>query len=118
MTNQEIWDCNATVAETVGCIIPHWIDSDIGVSTVASIMQGGCNSGAYMPAVTYNMALETMSAHGDEILQYVEDAFGELPDWREEYEEISWKGMAVFYLSFAVELWASSVYYQLEEMPA
>jgi len=33
--------------------IPQWIEQDITPSTVAAILQGGCESGAYMPAVTY-----------------------------------------------------------------
>ncbi|MCC3606968.1 MAG: hypothetical protein JGK24_28035 [Microcoleus sp. PH2017_29_MFU_D_A] len=115
MTEQDIWNSDATVAETLGYIIPHWIDSDIGISTVASIMQGGCNSGAYMPAVTYYRALETMRHYGDDVLQYIDDQLGELPTPR---AGESWGGMACHYLSFAVELWASSVYYQLEDMTA
>lgn len=115
MTEQDIWNSDATVAETLGCVIPHWIDSDIGVSTVASIMQGGCNSGAYMPAVTYYKAVDIMANHGDDVLDYIHDQLGELPKPKA-FE--SWSGMACHYLSFAVELWASGVYYQLEDMPA
>jgi hypothetical protein len=85
--------------------VPAWIDDNISPYDVAAIVQGGCNSGAYMPAVTYSSALATMSKHGDDVLQYIQDALGELPlpD-----DNISWAGMAVHYLSFAVELWASN----------
>lgn len=106
MTLEEIWNSDATVAATLGVSIPHWIDQEIGVSTVASIVQSGCNSGAYMPAVTYWQAKETMGNFGDDVLQYIEDALGELPSPFDTYESVSWGGMACFYLSLAVELWA------------
>jgi hypothetical protein len=107
MTLDEIWNSDATVAEKLGVNIPAWIDQEIGVSTVASIVQSGCDSGAYMPAVTYWQAKETMGNFGDAALQYVEDMLGELPSPFDKYESVSWGGMAVFYLSLAVELWAS-----------
>ena len=107
MTLEEIWNSDATVAETLGVSIPAWIDQEIGVSTVASIVQGGCDSGAYMPAVTYWQAKETMGNFGDEALTYIESVLGELPSPFDTYESVSWGGMAVFYLSTAVELWAS-----------
>jgi hypothetical protein len=106
MTLEEIWNSDETVAAKLGLSIPHWIDSEIGVSTVASIVQSGCNSGAYMPAVTYWQAKETMGANGDDVLQYIEDILGELPSPFDRYESVSWGGMACFYLSLAVELWA------------
>lgn len=82
---------------------PQWIDS-VEVYDIAAIQQGGCESGAYMPAVTYFTARETMNEHGDEVLDYIEGCMGSLPDVP---EGTSWSGMAVFYLSCAVELWAS-----------
>lgn len=107
MTLEEIWNSDETVAAKLGGSIPHWIDQEMGISTVASIVQSGCNSGAYMPAVTYYKATDTMAAHGDNVLQYIEDMLGELPSPFDRYESVSWGGMAVFYLSLAVELWAS-----------
>ena len=82
---------------------PDWIDS-VEVYEIASIQQGGCASGAYMPAVTYYTAKETMNEYGNEVLQFIEDQLGELPKVP---KGESWSGMAVFYLSYAVELWAS-----------
>lgn len=111
MTNEQICNSSATVAETLGIIIPHWIDSEIGVSTVASIVQSGCHSGAYMPAVTYYRALATMSDFGDDVIDYIDTQLGETPapkPWE------SWGGMACHYLSLAVELWAGDIYYRLE----
>lgn len=106
MTLEETWNSDATVAETLGINIPAWVEQEICVSTVASIVQSGCNSGAYMPAVTYWQAKETMGNFGDSVLQYIEDVLGELPSPFDTYESVSWGGMAVFYLSTAVELWA------------
>ena len=45
-----------------------------------------------------------MSEHGDDVLQYLEDQLGELP---QHASTESWSGIAVHYLSCAVELWAS-----------
>jgi hypothetical protein len=92
--------------------LPVWIDQDISPSDVAAIVQGGCASGAYMPAVTYHQALATMSEDGDEVLQFIEDSLGELPT---PPRDTSWSGLACFYLSCAVELWASSIEDELEQ---
>lgn len=86
--------------------IPAWIEQDIALADIEAIYEGGCASGAYMPAVTYWQARQTMNDHGDDVLQFIEDQYGDLPAVpRGE----SWSGIAVFYLSIAVELWASSV---------
>lgn len=90
--------------------IPAWIDQDISPYDVASILQGGCASGAYMPAVTYHQALKTMQEHGDDVLQYIEDSAGELPDVSGQ----GWSQMACTYLSTAVELWASAIENELD----
>ena len=95
------WDIDA---------IPAWIDQNITPADVAAICQGGCDSGAYMPAVTYWQALETMGTHGDEILGYIENALGEVPAPSATTPAgQSWSGLACYYLSYAVELWAQSV---------
>ena len=85
---------------------PEWITEPLSPSDVAAINQGGCSSGAYMPAVTYFTAMETMRDHGDDVLQYIEDNLGELPDVP---KDTSWAGLNCFYLSCAVELFASSL---------
>ena len=84
---------------------PDWItcNQSLDLSDIQAIQQGGCASGAYMPAVTYYTATQTMSEHGDDVLQYIEDSLGELPDIP---TGESWGGIAVFFLSVAVELWA------------
>jgi len=88
-------------------LVPLWIDKDITGQDVMAIVQGGCDSGAYMPAVTYHEALATMSEHGDEILEYIEwDSCG----LNEETLPQSWAGMAVHFVSLAVDCWAHSTY--------
>ena len=83
--------------------VPAWIDQDITVDDVKAIQQGGCESGAYMPAVTYHQALETMNDHGDHVLEYLEGTYIELTPPAGAH----WAGIAVYYISTAVELWAS-----------
>lgn len=108
-----LWENDLPISSIEGLdiTIPHWIEQDITPADVAAIVQGGCASGAYMPAVTYRDALDTMHEHGDDVLEYVEQNMGELPAPK---NGESWAGMAVFYLSCAVELWASSVSDELE----
>lgn len=115
MNTQEIWNCETPIAQLLDCDIPQWIEQDICAMTVASICQGGCASGAYMPAVTYYQALRTMSDYGDEVLQYIEQ-MAELPNPFETFEGISWSGMACYFLSMAVELWAIDIMGQLEDL--
>jgi len=85
--------------------VPEWISQDISPNDIAAILQGGCASGAYMPAVTYFDANQTMYQHGDDVLEYLQENYGELP---KPSDIESWSGMAVHYLSCAVELWAST----------
>lgn len=107
---QTLWNYDETIAHLVD--VPAFIEQDITGSDVAAIIQGGCASGAYMPAVTYHTARETMNEHGDDVLQFIEDACGEIPKLP---ETTSWSGVAVFYLSAAVELWASGIHDELTE---
>ena len=88
--------------------VPIWIESDITLGQMKSIVQCGCASGAYMPAVTYHEAMETMKDHGDDVLEYIENSLGEVPT---PSEIGSWSGLAVYFLSCAVELWATQVDY-------
>lgn len=116
MNTNEIWNCETPVAELLNIQVPEWIEQDICAMTIASICNGGCASGSYMPAVTYWQALQTMSQHGDFVLHYIEEALGELPNPHEVFEGLTWSGMACFYLSYAVELWAGDIMGQLEEL--
>jgi hypothetical protein len=112
MTEQEMRDCETPVTKLLDCNIPEWIDQEISPYDIASICQGGCASGAYMPAVTYHTALQIMNDHGDDVLQYIDDQLGELPQPK---RDESWSGIAVFFLSYAVELWASAMQSELED---
>lgn len=85
--------------------VPDWIEQDITAGQVRSILQGGCASGAYMPAVTYHAALKTMSEHGDEVLESLEGNIELGADFLGQ----SWAGMACYLLSAAVEFWAASI---------
>ena len=80
---------------------PEWITQALSPYDIAAVNQGGCASGAYMPAVTYHQALDTMGEHGNDVLQYIQDSYGEVP---KPSDDESWSGIAVFYLSMAVEL--------------
>ncbi len=84
--------------------VPAWIDAeDMAGSDIEAIQYGGCASGAYMPAVTYYDAKQTMAEHGDDVLEFIQDHMGELP---QPNADESWSGISCFYLSYAVELWA------------
>lgn len=109
--NASLWDNDEPITD-LDIDVPAWIAQDITPADVAAIVQGGCASGAYMPAVTYHDALETMSEHGDDVLQYVHDGYGELP-WPS--DDMSWAGTAVHYLSCAVELWAGGAETEIQE---
>ena len=104
----DLWNTATPIRKipVLGIDVPAWIDQDISPNDVAAIVQGGCASGAYMPAVTYHQALRTMSEHGDDVLDYVEDQLGEVPPPK---KGESWHGMACHYISVAVELWACSI---------
>ena len=89
---------------------PDWVEG-VEWEDIQSIQHGGCASGAYMPAVTYYQATKTMAEHGDSVLDHINNAYGELP---KPSDNESWSGMAVFYLSTSVELWASG--FDLDEL--
>ena len=99
-----LWNYDEEITDLVD--VPAFIEQDITATDVASIIQGGCASGAYMPAVTYYDAQQTMAQHGDDVLQYIEDCYGET---LQPPEGESWAGIACFYMSVAVELWAFGI---------
>lgn len=108
-----LWN-NEDPIKDLGIEIPRWIEDDISPSDVAAIVQGGCDSGAYMPAVTYWQASKTMEQYGDDVLDYIEDSLGEIPN--PDMKDMSWSGLACYFLSYAVELWAGSVEDELVEI--
>ena len=114
MSNQdELWNNENNVSDYTD--VPAWVDQGITVYDLMAIQQGGCASGAYMPAVTYHQAKATMAEHGDTVLDYIFSIESELPA---NQNALSWSGIAVFYLSIAVELWASSAIAAIEEQVA
>ena len=112
MNTAELWE-NENAVTDLGLDVPEWIEQDISPYDIAAIVQGGCASGAYMPAVTYHQALATMSESGDDVMDFIEQTMGELPS---PPDSVSWSGLAVFYLSVAVELWAAHAESELEEL--
>lgn len=109
MTNNSsiLWECDHAIRDHVwlSLEIPEWIDQDVTFSTIAAINQGGCESGAYMAAVTYHRAIETMSKHSCAIFDYLESQ-GEIPQPK---TITGWGSLAVFYVSCAAERWAAEV---------
>lgn len=108
----DLWNDDEPINDRfVSIEVPAWINNDISPADVAEIVRGGCASGAYMPAVTYYKAAETMAKHGDEVLDYINDRLFELPM---PSSGVSWSGIAVHFLSIAVELWAIEAHSVLE----
>lgn len=112
MTEQQMWDLEEKL-ESLGIEQPGWIGEDLSPYDIIAIYKGGCASGAYMPAVTYHQALGTMNKYGDEVFEYIINDLGELPS---PMENTTWSDLACFYLSTAVELFASNAYAQLEDI--
>ena len=110
MSEYDPWEDEEICAKDIE--VPAWIDRDITPYDLAGIVQGGCDSGAYMPAVTYHTALATMSLFGDEVLQYIEYMGGDLPD----VSGKSWSGIACAYLSMAVEIWSCAALEEIREI--
>lgn len=78
-----------------------------------SILQGGCASGAYMPAVTYHTALKTMSEHYDSVESFIETSYCETHfEWR--VMEENFPSFCTQVLSLAVECWVSQFAEELE----
>jgi hypothetical protein len=92
------------MANTNSTQLPKWISQDLSPSDIAAICQSDCASGAYMPAVEYYSASQTMAEHGDDVLDFLQDTTGGLlyPP-----QDSSWSQFACFYLSRAVELWSA-----------
>lgn len=71
------------------------------ISQIQAILQGGCESGAYMPAVTYHKAQQCMGECGDDVLDYLESRGYDIPT----PEGLSWSGYCSVLCSMAVEAW-------------
>ena len=73
-----------------------------------AILQGGCASGAYMPAVTYQTAQAILNQYSDSIEAVFEEfGYGERQiTW--DITEDTFAGFCVKVVSMAVELWVGS----------
>ncbi len=91
--------------------VPRWIEQDITLGTIAGVIEGGCDSGAYMPAVTYWQALETMNEHGSKVMGYLDSCGAPTMeiDFKHDYWAGTWAGIACKLLSAAVEYWCHGV---------
>lgn len=101
-----LWDIEKPVKDYIE--VPDWIEQDISVNDIPAIVQGGCTSGAYMPACVYAEAMDTMRHHGDEVFEFLENTLGELPAVPED-DRRSWSSMACHYMTSAVDLWAGGI---------
>lgn len=84
---------------------PEWMAGVMGIDSICellAILQGGCAANAHQSVFYYDANL-VMSIHGDNVLEYIENHLGELPNVTGQ----SWSQMACTYLSCAVELWCS-----------
>lgn len=93
--------------------VPAWIEQDITFGQVESIIEGGCDSGAYMPAVTYYDARQTMAEHGDDVMDFISETGIEIC-----VTDKSWSQVCCYLLSSAVELWAMQAADKIEEIEA
>lgn len=93
--------------------MPAWIDRTVlyCADDLIAVVQGGCASGAYMPAVTYCTAQATMGAHGDAVLEYLDDHGYLEPEFAP--TDTSWSGIACHYLSLAVGVWCRQALHTL-----
>lgn len=111
-TNQICFETEVRIFDEV----PVWIEQDITVADVIAITEGGCESGAYMPAVTYYKAREIMHEHGDEVLEYLHGLEAQEDLRRLAFAEsplLTWSEIAVHFLSSAVEWWAWEIFHKL-----
>ena len=88
-------------------------ERDQAIFWLRDLDYGGCDSGMYMPAVEPWQALGTMGEHGDEVLDYLYDAAGDVWPRLCPGDGDSWSGIAVKILSEAVQHWARQTLDQL-----
>ena len=114
-TQYDIWNDETKVRE-YEIEVPGFIEQDITAQDIVTIVQRGCISGAYMPAVTYHVAVDLMTDYSDEIFDTIENAMGCPPaDCLSRTEDNSWAAMATRFVSLAVEIWASEKMHQIAE---
>ena len=101
--------------------LPLWVDiSSLGedVSWWFDLNQNGCESGMYMPAVTYHEARDTFKRYGAEMLDYLANQDIE---WHEAFarkfkgELVDMNHLATFVYSVCMEMLAVQVMDACEE---
>jgi hypothetical protein len=104
MANLELYDYLETTLKDLKVDYPEWIDDKtFNTYQVGGIIEGGCSSGAFMPAVYYTNALKVMNKHGNDVFDYLTTWLDKLP---RPPKDQSWSGLASFYLCFAIDHWA------------
>jgi len=81
----------------------HFMGKIDSISELHAILQGGCASGAYMPAVTYHTANKCMAECSDSIEEQIADSFEEGIVFNPSTD--SWYQFASTLVSAAVESW-------------
>ena len=115
-TNQPI-DLAHKIDEILEENAPAWINEvqKITVYDLQSIAQGGCESGAYMPATTYYDAKEVMHKHGDDITDSITDLFED--GIKYDIADDTWAGFCSKVYSMAVENWVNEQMAMIEALP-
>ena len=94
-----------------------WLELDqLDWYSIQEVAEHGCSGGSYMPAVVYHKAVATMAEHGDEIWEYLEDMYGEVPKPCTPQYQGTWSRLCVFYVSAAVECWCSEAVAHIQHM--
>lgn len=86
----------------IGELPKWWPDASLTLGEIEGIQKADCAGQAYMPAVKLFDASQHMCERGDYVLNYIKQIYGEIP---RPHKSTCWRGLAVFYLSLAVELY-------------
>ena len=97
-----MWSDDSTSLQT-----PSWITTDITPSDLAAVHREKLENTELWGSRVAPMALEIMAKHGSDVLNFITDRCGTLPELP---ENIAWRDMAAFYLRHAVNQWANEAY--------
>jgi len=97
-TNSCIYDSELDL-----CELPSWWpDDNLTLADIEGIQRTRRAGQAYMSAVCYASALSHMDCCGDDVMKFIEDMLGGIPILQ---KTISCSGLAVYYLSLAIDLY-------------
>ena len=99
------WSDNSTTLQT-----PPWIAADITPSDLEAMQHEELEKTSLWSGQVQPVAQETMAEHGSDVLNFITDRCGSLP---EPPENTPWSDMAAFYLRHAVNQWAHEAYHIL-----